>query len=256
MAMLLFLVYCGDKGGGEGGKANINTLTLFPIVGRISIGSMVQITATGTYPDSSTIELTNHVAWSSSDLSVATASSSGIVTGVSVGTATITAAYGLVSSNTVVTVVIGTASKIAAGGAHSLAIDSNGALWAWGYNNYGELGDGTNVNSNMPVRVSGLTGVTEISGGEGHTLALDSNGAVWSWGANVTGQLGNGTSSYTNTPGQVSGLSGVSSTAAGGLHSVAVKSDSTVWCWGYNTFGALGDGTNNTSYVPIEVRGF
>src|SRR5207245_7369310 len=98
---------------------------------------------------------------------------------------------------------------VIAGGRHSLALKSDGTVWAWGLNIAGELGNGTNTNSNTPVQVSGLSGVTAIAVGFLHSLALKSDGTVWAWGDNDQGQLGNGTNTSSNTPVQVSGLGGV-----------------------------------------------
>jgi len=90
-------------------------------------------------------------------------------------------------------------------------------LWAWGANNSGQLGTGTNDNSNVPVKVSGLTDVIDIAiGSDGHTMALKSDGTIWAWGSNTTGQLGNGTNDDSNVPVQVSGLTDVIDIAAGG----------------------------------------
>jgi alpha-tubulin suppressor-like RCC1 family protein len=138
---------------------------------------------------------------------------------------------------------------------HSLALKSDGTVWAWGLNYNGELGDGTNTDSNVPVQVSGLSGVTAIGAGAAYSLALKSDGTVWAWGYNYRGQLGNGTNTDSKVPVQVSGLSGVSTIAAGGNHSLAVKSDGTAWAWGSNYSGELGDGTNNHSNVPVQVSG-
>src|SRR3989449_446039 len=71
---------------------------------------------------------------------------------------------------------------IAGGGFHSLALKSDGTVWAWGYNADGELGNGTFTNSNAPVQVLRLSGVTAIAGGGFHSLALKSDGTVWAWG--------------------------------------------------------------------------
>ena len=97
---------------------------------------------------------------------------------------------------------------IAHGGSHhSLALKNDSTVWAWGRNNYGQLGNGTNTNSNVPVAVSSLTGVTAISKGEQHSLALKSNGTLWAWGNNsFSGALGNGTYTDSNVPVQVMGL--------------------------------------------------
>ncbi|HYV93795.1 MAG TPA: hypothetical protein VE978_18610, partial [Chitinophagales bacterium] len=87
---------------------------------------------------------------------------------------------------------ISCAQKIAGGGFHSLAICSDSTIRAWGYNNYGELGNGTNTDSNFPVQVGSLTGITAIAGGVDHSLALKNNGTVWASGSNAFGSLGNG----------------------------------------------------------------
>ena len=71
---------------------------------------------------------------------------------------------------------------IAGGGDHSLALKSDGTVWAWGWNGYGQLGDGSTTNRLTPVPVSGLTGVVAIAGGDYHSLALKSDGTVWAWG--------------------------------------------------------------------------
>src|SRR5450756_2183290 len=93
-----------------------------------------------------------------------------------------------------------TVTAIAGGGSHSLALTSNGQVLAWGYNNYGELGNGTSFNSfSTPVAVSlpSGTSVTAIAGGNYHSLALTSTGQVLAWGRNLEGELGNGTTTTT-----------------------------------------------------------
>jgi hypothetical protein len=144
---------------------------------------------------------------------------------------------------------------IAAGEAHSLALLSSGTVMAWGVNGLGQLGNGTETKSNVPVAVSGLTEVTAISAGGYHSLALLSNGTVKAWGYNFTGQLGDGTSTGPEQCGEVkvgcakvavpvSGLSGVSAVAGGEFHSLALLANGTVKAWGNNEKGQLGDGTS------------
>ena len=140
---------------------------------------------------------------------------------------------------------------IAAGGAHTLALKSDGTLWAWGSNQYGQLGNNDTADNNIPVQVSGLTGVITISAGDHHSVALKSNGTVWTWGKNWFGQLGDGTLNDSLIPVVVSGLSRVIAIAAGSAHTLALKSDGTVWAWGDNGYGQLGNGT--TSYDPNPV---
>jgi hypothetical protein len=140
-------------------------------------------------------------------------------------------------------------------------LKNDGTVWAWGRNDYGQLGNGTNTNSNLPVPVSGLSGVTDIAGGFYHSLALKNDWTVWAWGYNNDGELGNGTNTNSNVPVQVvtslggPALSGITDIAGGGLHSLALKSDGTVWAWGRNSEGELGKGTNTNSKVPVQVSG-
>jgi alpha-tubulin suppressor-like RCC1 family protein len=146
---------------------------------------------------------------------------------------------------------------VAAGGRHSLALLSSGAVMAWGDNTFGQLGDGTttvNHSSTVPVTVTGLSGVVAVASGGEHSLALLANGTVMAWGDNASGQLGNGTTTSSAVPVPVSGLSGVVAISAGYLHSMAVLRDGTVRAWGSNLHGQLGNGTDsNISTVPMTV---
>ena len=149
---------------------------------------------------------------------------------------------------------------IAAGAYHSLALKNDGTVWAWGADGTGQLGDSTNPegtypNSNIPVRVSGLTDVGAIDAGWYHNAALKNDGTVWAWGWNYYGQLGDGTSADSNTPVQVGGLSGATHVTVGSYHTAALKSDGTAWAWGDNQFGQLGDGTDTATNTPVRVSG-
>gem|GEM_PF-2254638 len=152
-------------------------------------------------------------------------------------------------------------SAVAGGLAFSLALRSDGTVWAWGHNDYGQLGDGTRANRNIPVQVPGLTDVTAVAAGADHSLALRSDGTVWAWGRNTSGQLGDGTTTGRSTPVQVKGpggsgyLDGIIAVASRGYHSLALRSDSTVWAWGSNGCGQLGDGTTQNRTVPVQVYG-
>jgi len=89
---------------------------------------------------------------------------------------------------------------ISAGGYRTVALKNDGTVWAWGKNYYGQLGDGTTIDSYTPVRVSGLTDVIAISAGESHTIALKNDRTIWAWGRNYYGQLGDGTTTDSYTP--------------------------------------------------------
>jgi len=104
---------------------------------------------------------------------------------------------------------------------HELAIDSTGAVWAWGDNGDGQLGNGTTVDSDVPVPVTGLpAGIIDVRAGGRHSLALDGAGNVWAWGENTYGQVGNGTTKRAELPVEV--LSGMTMISAGALHSLAM----------------------------------
>ena len=98
-------------------------------------------------------------------------------------------------------------------------------VWAWGYNGYGELGNGTITSSNVPVPVSGLANVVAVAGGGHHSLAVKQDGTVWAWGYNGYGELGNGTNTNSSVPVQVSGLANAVAVAGGYHHSLAIGTD-------------------------------
>ncbi len=164
------------------------------------------------------------------------------------------------SRNTPVRVILPSgvsAVSVAAGFEHSLAIGSDGNLYAWGYNSSGQLGDGTKTDRNTPVQVflpSGVSAVS-VSAGDSHSFAIGSDGNLYAWGNNSIGQLGDGTTTSRNTPVQVILPSGVSavSVAAGNLHSFAISSDGKLYAWGDNGVGQLGDGTTTDRNTPVQV---
>jgi alpha-tubulin suppressor-like RCC1 family protein/Tol biopolymer transport system component/subtilisin family serine protease len=145
---------------------------------------------------------------------------------------------------------------IAASSMFSLAVKSDGTVWAWGANSSGVVGKPYDTYSvATPVQVAGLNDILTVSAGERHALALKRDGTVWAWGDNFEGKLGNGNNGSGTTPTQVSGLTSVREISAGSNHSIALKTDGTVWAWGRNASGALGDGTMNNRSVPVQVGG-
>lgn len=142
-------------------------------------------------------------------------------------------------------------------GVHSLALKSDGTVWAWGTNFYGQLGDGTNTDRLTPVRVSGLAGITAIVATANGSLALKNDGTVWAWGQLAAGATNSSPPISRNTPIQVTGLFNVTAIAAGTAHYVALKNDGTAWTWGTswdaNTYGQLGNGTTTNSNAAIPV---
>lgn len=129
----------------------------------------------------------------------------------------------------------------------------NGKVKAWGHNQFGQLGDGTTTNRDVPVEAVTLNNIAAVAAGGYHSLALGFDGKVWAWGRNERGQLGDGTLFEQHTPKLIITLSNIISIAAGFDYSLALKNDGTVWAWGSNLWGVLGDGTYNNSYQPIQV---
>ena len=147
--------------------------------------------------------------------------------------------------------------SIAASGSSSLALKTDGTVWGWGLNTYGQLGNGTTSGSDpnpTPVQAIGVTDAVAVSAG-GHALGLKGDGKLLSWGLNSYGQLGDGTQTDKSIPEEVPGLSGVVDVSAGALHSVALKEDGTVWAWGRNNHGQLGDGTETNRTTAVQVKG-
>jgi alpha-tubulin suppressor-like RCC1 family protein len=152
---------------------------------------------------------------------------------------------------------------VAAGGAHSLALCSDGTLVTWGANYYGQLGNNSTTNSSVPVAVANtgvLAGktVVAVAARDDYSLALCSDGTVAAWGYNGDGRLGNNSTTDSSVPVAVANtgvLAGktVVAVAAGGAHSLALCSDGTVAAWGYNGDGRLGNNSQTGSRVPVAV---
>ncbi len=142
------------------------------------------------------------------------------------------------------------------GNYNTYVLRSDGTVWAWGSNGYGQLGSAGGGSFN-PVQVEGLKEVVAIASGMYHALALKNDGTVWAWGMNYYGQLGIGGTADAFMPVQVTALSDVVAIAAGQDHSLALKSDGTVWSWGYNARGQLGYDTTatvrNNSEEPVRI---
>jgi hypothetical protein len=146
---------------------------------------------------------------------------------------------------------------VAAGDYHSLAVDSTGNVWAWGYNAVGQLGMGsTGAPIASPTSIPNLTGVTAIAAGNSLSVALktdgSTSGSVWTFGYNDYYEVGDGTN--VGRPAPVNVLQGAIAIGAGTAYTLAVTSDGRAWGWGYNPDGQVGDGTT-TNPRPSPVLG-
>lgn len=145
--------------------------------------------------------------------------------------------------------------------ATTVAIDGNGALWAWGLNDSGNTGDGARISRSSPVSVLGLTNIVKLANGGGNWAALNSSGKVWTWGINNTGQLGDGTTSNRSSPVSIAGTySDLITTTAGsssvGFGIVALDISGNLWSWGGNTNGELGVNSIFNASSPVAGPGF
>ena len=142
---------------------------------------------------------------------------------------------------------------IAAGEAHSLALAATGAVWSWGGNYFGELGDGSEADRGLPGRVAELSGIRAIAAGAGFSQAVGADGLLWAWGANWARQVGDGSWLERRTPVPVREAGTVAMASAGGQHGVALTADGSVRAWGTNLDGRLGDGTFIDRATPVVV---
>jgi alpha-tubulin suppressor-like RCC1 family protein len=147
---------------------------------------------------------------------------------------------------------------VAAGLYHGLALSPTGAVFAWGWDIVGQLGNGSTNGSDVPVRVRlpGGAKIIGISAGFAHSVAVTTAGAVLAWGKNYNGDLGNGSTTDSDVPVEVTLPAGtkVTAIAAGSEHTLAVTSTGAVLAWGYNADGELGDGATTNSDVPVNVK--
>lgn len=148
-------------------------------------------------------------------------------------------------------------SAISARGRHALAVRSDGSLWAWGSNHYGQLGDGTQGDRFTPAAVPGMTGVQIVAAGFSHSAVRRSDGSLWTWGLDNAGQLGvAATYSCANaagrsavacvpSPARATAYPGAAAVSAGGAHTMVVRADGSIAAFGHNGSGQLGSGLAN-----------
>ena len=158
------------------------------------------------------------------------------------------------------------AKTVAVGDGHTVGLKNDGTVWAWGQNTYGQVGDGTKIDTPSPVRVSNADGsgyladVAKVYASGNSTFALKNDGTVWAWGSNSVGQLGSGPGTDNPRPQQVrvavgGFLTDVKQMSFTASHGLAVKNDGTVWAWGSNDAGRLGNGVSGSSFPgAVQVK--
>lgn len=205
--------------------------------------------------------------WTSTNEDVATVDSNGIVTGVSDGYTTVYAyheASGLYAMAVINVAKDFTNPQIETGNGFTAILKSDGTVWTIGNNSNGQLGNGTNDNSNIPVQVkidedTNLSNIIKISVGTDHVLALSKDGKVYAWGLNTYGQLGQNNTTSTNYAKVVFGgdgasyLSNIVDISAGAYGSIALEKNGNVYVWGNGTYGEMGNKTTTSSNLPIKT---
>jgi RHS repeat-associated protein len=148
--------------------------------------------------------------------------------------------------------ITGTVTQVAAGGRFSLALTSDGSVWAWGANTDGQLGDGTTTSRNTAEKLTGISGVAALAAGDSYSLALTTSGTVYSWGDNTYDELG-GSPSNPKVPNQISGLTGVTHIAAGSYQALALGPAANLYSWGLNNEGQTGTGASGNTATPTLI---
>jgi YVTN family beta-propeller protein len=215
--------------------------------GVTSYGATFPSTATSVTVTASAVDTTSSIR-----VNGTLASSSGTTVPLAFGLNTITVrvtASDGVTSNDYTIGVTRMAPMLAGGAFHTLALKDDGTLWAWGFNYYGQLGDGTTTDIKRPKPIG--SGYMAVVAGNNYTLGLKSDGSLWTWGANDYGQLGDATTVNNPTPKKIA--SGYTAVTAGNYHSLALATDGSLWAWGNNDFGQLGDGTVVEQHAPKRI---
>ncbi|XP_027863673.1 RCC1 and BTB domain-containing protein 1 [Xiphophorus couchianus] len=148
--------------------------------------------------------------------------------------------------------------EVACGSHHSLALTHDGEVFAWGYNNCGQVGSGSTANQPYPRKVcSSLQGKTAVSitCGQASSMALVDNGEIYGWGYNGNGQLGTGNNGNQLSPCRLTTLQGlcIQQIVSGYGHCLALTDEGLLYAWGANTYGQLGTGNKNNHLSPVQI---
>uniref|UniRef100_A0A673K3X5 BTB domain-containing protein n=1 Tax=Sinocyclocheilus rhinocerous TaxID=307959 RepID=A0A673K3X5_9TELE len=147
--------------------------------------------------------------------------------------------------------------EVACGSHHTIALTTEGEVYAWGYNNSGQVGSGSTANQPTPRRVSSCLQnkvVVNIACGQLCSMAVLDNGETYGWGYNCNGQLGLGNNGNQQTPCRIAALQGINIVACGYAHTLALTDEGFIYSWGANSYGQLGTGNKSNQAVPTLIN--
>ena len=146
-------------------------------------------------------------------------------------------------------------SKIAAGGQYSMGIKTTNALWGFGDNQRGQLGNSNTTRTYIPLRIGFASDWSSVYAGTDHTMAIKTTGTLWSWGYNDFGQLGTNNGTTRSSPVQVGTLNTWTNVSLDKYISAALRNDNTLWLWGRSDAGhySNGDTTSTQRSSPVQI---
>jgi len=262
--LLVVLVASGCGGGGGGGSTStdagsssaLRSISVTPSSATLAIGGTQQLTVTGVDSSGKSATLTSGLTFTTPAATILSVSGSGLITAVAVGNETVTVKSGDLTATANVTV-NGPYAAVSAGGTHTLARKTDGTLWGWGRNLFGQVGDGTRSNRTMPVQITvggkALTYASFSAGGLHSTGINAADSSLYTWGSFQNGRLGDTAQADKLSPVKI-GSATWSVVAAGGSHNLGVRKDGTLWSWGRNSDGQLGLGNFGDASVPTAVQ--
>ena len=147
--------------------------------------------------------------------------------------------------------------QVACGTFHTTAIKTDGTLWTWGYNGFGQLGNNSTVDKSSPnTTIAGGTNWKQVACGQSHTASIKTDGTLWTWGRDSYGQLGDNTTVNKSSPvTTIAGGTNWKQVAGGNYHTASIKTDGTLWTWGRDNYGQLGDSNTVNKSSPVQVSG-
>jgi len=274
-----------------GPQVPVASVTVIPPAASVVLQGTVQLAAILRSANGKVL-FTRPTTWSSANTALAVVDASGLVTGTGAGTALITATREGVSGTSAITVTSVAFASLIAGGGNTCGLTNGGAAYCWGFNQSGQVGDGSTMNRLFPVAVAGGLSFTALGLGYYHVCGVARGGAMYCWGYNYFGQLGDGTTIDRSVPvAVVGGLTFTAVTAnnvwscglttggeaycwggsslpvlvagghtfaevsAGNSHACGLTASGAAYCWGDGTYGQLGDGSFVGSGVPVPVTG-